>query len=49
MSQHHAEQAEVRFQQDIAQATLVTSEHLSALSIGNRMLDRVCFWARAQL
>ena len=49
VSRQHAEQAEARFQDDIAQATLVTSEQLAALSLGNRILDRVCFWARAQL
>ena len=49
VSQHLAQQAEARFQDDIAQATLVTSEQLAALSLGNRMLDRACFWARAQL
>ena len=49
VSRQHAEQAEARFQDDIAQATLVTSEQLAALNLGNRILDRVCFWARAQL
>ena len=49
VSQQLAQQADARFQDDIAQATLVTGEYLAALGIGNRMLDRMCFWARAQL
>ena len=43
------QQSDARFQDDITHATLVTTEQLDSLGIGNRFLDRVCFWARAQL
>ena len=43
------QQSDARIQDDITHATLVTTEQLDTLGICNRLLDRVCFWARAQL
>ena len=49
VSRRHAAEAEHCFQADIARSTLVTPEQLASLGIGNRLVDKLCYWARAQL
>ena len=49
VSRRLAAEAEGFFQADIARSQLVTLEQLSTLGIGNRLADKICYWARAQL
>ena len=49
VSQRHAADADAHFAADLTHSVLVTAETVAAVGLPNRILDRLCYWARAQL
>ncbi len=49
ISRKHAADAEKAYQADIARSSQVTLEQLDSVGIGNRLVDSLCYWIRAQL
>jgi cardiolipin synthase len=49
VSRRHAADADRYFEDDITRSRQVTLEQLASLGTGNRLVDKLCYWARAQL
>jgi cardiolipin synthase len=49
ISRRLAMDAEKFYQADIARSRQVTLEQLASIGIGNRLVDMLCYWVRAQL
>ena len=49
VSPQHAAAADAQFAADLTRAVQVTAETVASVGLPNRVLDKLCYWARAQL